>query len=215
MHLCVCLSVPCHILTLLHGPGCNLGEWQGVPSSCAQLGRFAIGAWVSLLWQHSLNAKCQRVFVFALCVVQLLLAVVHQSRWSCCAMNLRSWVTVEITLKSKLGDTVLLQVRQQGPLAEGSEVACLLVWRSSAAWSEAVRNVAKLFSHVHLQVSRSAAKAFNCENAFLQGGLDVVFEMFVLPSFDLLAYELSTMYFMWKMIRWHPNYMSKPFRLPL
>jgi len=25
--LCVCLSVPRRILTLLHGPGCNLGEW--------------------------------------------------------------------------------------------------------------------------------------------------------------------------------------------
>ena len=26
-HLCVCLSIPRHIPTLLHGPGCNLGEW--------------------------------------------------------------------------------------------------------------------------------------------------------------------------------------------
>ena len=25
--LCVCLSVRCHIPTLLHGPGCKLGEW--------------------------------------------------------------------------------------------------------------------------------------------------------------------------------------------
>jgi len=25
----------------------------GVPCSCALLGGFAIGAWVSLLWQHS------------------------------------------------------------------------------------------------------------------------------------------------------------------
>jgi len=30
--LCVCLSVPRHIPTLLHGPGCNLGEWQAVPT---------------------------------------------------------------------------------------------------------------------------------------------------------------------------------------
>ena len=29
--LCICLSVPCRIPTLLHGPGCNLGEWQGCP----------------------------------------------------------------------------------------------------------------------------------------------------------------------------------------
>ena len=25
--LCVCLSVPRHIPTLLHGPGCKLREW--------------------------------------------------------------------------------------------------------------------------------------------------------------------------------------------
>jgi len=31
----------------------EMGEWQEVPSSCALLGRFAIGAQVSLLWQHS------------------------------------------------------------------------------------------------------------------------------------------------------------------
>ena len=35
--LCVCLSVPRRILTLLHGPGCNLGKWYGVPSRCADL----------------------------------------------------------------------------------------------------------------------------------------------------------------------------------
>jgi len=38
----------------------------GVPPSCALLGVFAIGARVSLLWQHSANAKCQRVLVLAL-----------------------------------------------------------------------------------------------------------------------------------------------------
>ena len=31
---CVCLSVPCRIPTVLHGPGCNLGEWQG-PRECS------------------------------------------------------------------------------------------------------------------------------------------------------------------------------------
>ena len=44
--VCVCVSVPHRIPTLLHGPGCKL---VGVPSSCAPLGGFAIGAWVSLL----------------------------------------------------------------------------------------------------------------------------------------------------------------------
>jgi len=40
----------------------------GVPSSCALLSGFAIGARVSLLWQHRRNAKCQRVLVLALCL---------------------------------------------------------------------------------------------------------------------------------------------------
>jgi len=48
----VCLSVPRRIPTLLHGSGCNLGNGR-VPSSCALLGGFTIGARVSLLWQHS------------------------------------------------------------------------------------------------------------------------------------------------------------------
>ena len=47
--LSVCLSVLRRIPTLLHGPGCKLVEWQGVSSSCALLGGFAIGARVSLL----------------------------------------------------------------------------------------------------------------------------------------------------------------------
>ena len=45
--LSVCLSVPHCIPTLAHGPGCNLGEWYGVPSSYALLGGFSVGAWVS------------------------------------------------------------------------------------------------------------------------------------------------------------------------
>jgi len=44
----VCLSVPCRIPE----PDVTLGM-VGVPSSCALLGRFAISARVSLLWQHS------------------------------------------------------------------------------------------------------------------------------------------------------------------
>jgi len=42
---------------------------NGVPRSCAVLGGFAIGARVSLLWQHIANAKCQRVLVLTLGVV--------------------------------------------------------------------------------------------------------------------------------------------------
>jgi len=47
--LCVCLSVARRIPTLLHGPGCNLGNGRGALYSCALLGEFAIGVRVSLL----------------------------------------------------------------------------------------------------------------------------------------------------------------------
>jgi len=46
--LCICLSVRRRIPTLLQVPRCNLGM-VAVPSSCALLGVFAIGAEVSLL----------------------------------------------------------------------------------------------------------------------------------------------------------------------
>ena len=52
----VCLSVRGRMPTLLHGPGCNLGEWSGMPPSCALLGGFAIDARDALLWQHYGNA---------------------------------------------------------------------------------------------------------------------------------------------------------------
>ena len=48
-HGYLCLSASRRIPTLLRGPRCNLVEWQGVTSSCALLGGFAIGARVSLL----------------------------------------------------------------------------------------------------------------------------------------------------------------------
>ena len=54
----VSLSVRGCMPTLLHGPGCNLEEWQGMPSSYVLLGGFAIGARVALLWQHNANTKC-------------------------------------------------------------------------------------------------------------------------------------------------------------
>jgi len=53
--LSVCLSVRGRMPTLLHGPGCNLGNWQGMPPSYALMGGFAIGERVSLLWQHNAN----------------------------------------------------------------------------------------------------------------------------------------------------------------
>ena len=52
----VCLSVSRCMPTLLHGPGCNLGNGRGA-SGCALLGGFAVGVQISLLWQHS--AECE------------------------------------------------------------------------------------------------------------------------------------------------------------
>jgi len=58
-----------------------------MPSSCALSSWFAIGAWVSLLWQHSTNAKCQRVLVLVLCLVyycyHIFIVVVIFSSRSC------------------------------------------------------------------------------------------------------------------------------------
>jgi len=56
--VCLCLSTA----TCPHyrmDPDVTWGNGRG-PPSCALLGRFAIGAWVLLLWQHSTDAKCQR-----------------------------------------------------------------------------------------------------------------------------------------------------------
>ena len=60
---CVVVTAVCVYLSLtalLHGPGCNLGEWYGVPSS-SLLGGFAIGARVSLLWQHSTEREMSAI----------------------------------------------------------------------------------------------------------------------------------------------------------
>ena len=46
-------------------------EMVGGAPSCALLAGFAIGARVALLWQHSANAKCQRVLVLPLYLVLL------------------------------------------------------------------------------------------------------------------------------------------------
>ena len=67
--LSVCLSVRRRILTLLHGPGCNLGNARG----CL----LVVYCWADLQSVHGFrcydnvtpNAKCQRVLVLALCPV--------------------------------------------------------------------------------------------------------------------------------------------------
>jgi len=63
--LCVRVSVPCHIPTLLHGPGCNLGEWYEVPSSCALQSVHGYRYYDNI----APNAKRKRVLLFALCLV--------------------------------------------------------------------------------------------------------------------------------------------------
>ena len=51
--LCVSVCVRRRMSTLLQGTGFNFGEWYGVLPSCTLLGGFAIGARVSLIWQHT------------------------------------------------------------------------------------------------------------------------------------------------------------------
>ena len=68
----VCLSVGSvsrRIPTLLHGPGCNLGNGRGCP--------LVVHYWADLQSVHGFrcydnitpNAKCQRVLVLAVCLV--------------------------------------------------------------------------------------------------------------------------------------------------
>jgi len=45
--------------------------------SRALLDGLAIGARVALLWQHSANAKCQRVLVLAVCLVAIVIEVMN------------------------------------------------------------------------------------------------------------------------------------------
>jgi len=71
VRLCVCLSVCLSAAACPHyytDPDVTWGM-VGAPRICALFGGFAIGARIALLWQHRANAKCQRVFVLALCPV--------------------------------------------------------------------------------------------------------------------------------------------------
>ena len=76
--LCVCLSVPGLIPTLLHGPGCNLGNGRGC--------RLVVHYWTDLQSMHGFhcydniapNAKCQRVLVLALCLVVFVIKIIYR-----------------------------------------------------------------------------------------------------------------------------------------
>ena len=83
VYLYVCLSVyltvPRRIPALLHGPGCNLGNIRGCPS--------VVHCWAALQSVHwsrcydniAPNAKCQRVLVLPLCLVEII-GDVHTTR---------------------------------------------------------------------------------------------------------------------------------------
>ena len=73
-HVCVSVSVRSRMPTLLHGPGCNLGSGKGYP--------LVVYYWADLQSVHGFrcyskfeiiapNAKCQRVLVLDLSVVDV------------------------------------------------------------------------------------------------------------------------------------------------
>jgi len=78
-------------------------------SSSALLGGFAIGARVSLRWQHSAapNAKCQRLLVLALCLVILFVALSASYLQNICHVVRRNHIIVLLC-----GIAVMFMLRQ-------------------------------------------------------------------------------------------------------
>ena len=73
----VCLSVWPHYCT---DPDVTWGVVGDAPS-CAQVCGFAIVARVALLWQHNMNAKCQRVYMLVLAVCLFIFRFTTFQRW--------------------------------------------------------------------------------------------------------------------------------------
>ena len=65
----MCLSIPRRILTLLHGPGCNLGNGRGCPLVVHYRADLQSVDGFRCYDNIVPNAKCQRVLVLALCLV--------------------------------------------------------------------------------------------------------------------------------------------------
>ena len=66
-----------------------------MPSSCALLGGFAIGARVALLWHHNANAKCYRLYACTRSMPSLYVVVVRGFMviaWVCLAVLLLTTV---------------------------------------------------------------------------------------------------------------------------
>jgi len=103
----MCLSVPRRIPILLHGPGCKLGN--RVPSSCALLGGFAVGAWVSLLLQHS----AEREMSASACICSMLGYLIEvllslDMNYKCSAVDEMGDRLATIDIGRKFGSCALL-----------------------------------------------------------------------------------------------------------
>ena len=96
--LCMCVSVPRRMPTLLHVPGCNSWECCGLLPSCALLDGFAIGARVSLLWQHSRQMSARTLIL----AVWLVTFVEHES------VSSFHFITFSVFLPLPLSADVLL-----------------------------------------------------------------------------------------------------------
>jgi len=79
-------------------------------------------------------------------------------KWSLMSSVTAGWLRI----RSRFGVTDSVAGTTAGFTDWAVGVARLLVWRSSTAWSEAARMVAKPFSQVVLQAFRSAARAAKC-----------------------------------------------------
>jgi len=75
------LSVPCRISTLLHGPGCNLGNGRGCPLVVHYLADLQSVHRCRYNDNIVLNVKCQGVLVLALCL-PVLLSLEYQQCYS-------------------------------------------------------------------------------------------------------------------------------------
>jgi len=86
MCVCLCVSVPRRIPTLLHGPGCNLRNGRGCPLVVHYWADMQSVHWFRCYGNVVPNAKCERVLVLALCLVIIIITVIvkNVSREACC-----------------------------------------------------------------------------------------------------------------------------------
>ena len=113
MCLSVCLYVcPRPHPTLLHGPGCNFGEWQGMPPSCV-----VVCYWADMPSVHGLNCYgnitrtrvvSEYMFLVVLCLVStVVVQVTHTWLSSLNVSQIRSFIKSFIHL-SYWNQTILV-----------------------------------------------------------------------------------------------------------